>query len=306
MEKMYCFNCDKEVNVKTKEVVSDYHYRNQNFQVKETKCFCAVCNEELIDELLDENLKKVYNGYLNIYNLSISSFKYIRNSLGLSQELFAKALGWGKRSIIRYENGEEIPSLEYLKTYIKLNESSDYILECLNLNRKNLDDTDYYKILKKINLNIDIKSRNVIYYLLEDNPMFLMSLLKNLFACDFLSYKERLEPLTSFKYIKLQYGPVVDNYQSMINDMVRTGELALSEAYVLNGDIKYKHKTINKCDYALFNDEELKIMSKVKEFLKGKSAIDLSNWSHKFKGWIDTPLCALIDYKKYAKDFELK
>lgn len=35
------------------------------------------------------------------------------------------------------------------------------------------------------------------------------------------------------------------------------------------------------------------------------SGKDLSDWSHKFKGWIVTPLNKVIDYDKYAKDFNL-
>ena len=43
-----------------------------------------------------------YNEYLKKHNLSFKTLKEIRNSYNLSQELFAKALGWSKKTIVRY------------------------------------------------------------------------------------------------------------------------------------------------------------------------------------------------------------
>lgn len=45
-------------------------------------------------------------------------------------------------------------------------------------------------------------------------------------------------------------------------------------------------------------------MDKVLSCLKGKEAKKLTEWSHKFKGWIETKNGEYIDYS-YAKDFEL-
>ena len=45
-------------------------------------------------------------------------------------------------------------------------------------------------------------------------------------------------------------------------------------------------------------------MDKVLLKLKGKSSKELSDWSHKFKGWIDTKDGEYISYS-YSKDFEL-
>ena len=45
-------------------------------------------------------------------------------------------------------------------------------------------------------------------------------------------------------------------------------------------------------------------MNKVKKELKGKSAKKLTDWSHKFKGWIETKDGKRIDWS-YANEFDL-
>lgn len=46
-------------------------------------------------------------------------------------------------------------------------------------------------------------------------------------------------------------------------------------------------------------------MDKVLPTLRGKNTKKLTEWSHKFKGWIETNEGELISYS-YAKDFDLQ
>ena len=59
-----------------------------------------------------------------------------------------------------------------------------------------------------------------------------------------------------------------------------------------------------KADLSCFNDDEILIMNKVVNKFKNKSAKELSNWSHKFKGWIDTKNGEIISFE-YAKYLEI-
>lgn len=302
---MYCYDCNKDVTPKIKQEIKSYNFRNKSFKVQEKNYYCPNCGLELIDETLDESLKNIYNEYLKLYNLNLDSFKNIRKSLNLSQDNFAASLGWGKKSIVRFENNDVIPSNEYLKTYMKLNKNKDYIFECLELNKNNISTKLYYKIINSLNLNLDVKSRNVIIYILNKRNLFTIPLLKILFAIDFLSYKETGKPITSFKYAKLPYGPVVDNYETILNEMLIREEINLKPSTIIDNDIKYEYGALKNSDTNLFNDKEIKIMDKVINKLKNKSASSLSNWSHEFKGWIETPIGSIISYKEYAKYFEL-
>ena len=68
---------------------------------------CLRCNEEVWDENLERaNQKSIYDKYRRKLNLLLpEEIKAIRDHYGLSQKSFAKLLGFGDKTITRYENG---------------------------------------------------------------------------------------------------------------------------------------------------------------------------------------------------------
>ena len=302
--KMYCYNCNLDVDAQAKKEKRSYSYREHHFSIMEEVFYCPNCGLELVDNL-DDDLARIYDGYLNLFGLSLSSFKKIRESLHLDCKRFAKALGWAYKSIYRYENGESIPEGEYLSVYIKLHKNKDYILEKLYQNRINLTNDEYYDILNRINLKFDIKSRNVILYILGKSPKHIINIVKTLFAIDFYSMKERGKAITKFKYVKMQYGPNIDKYVDLFNDMSSLDEIKICDSLEINGDLKNQYINNINFDKALFTKEELELINYVLMKTAGKSAKQLSDWSHYFKGWIDTDMGKEINMKKYAKYFDI-
>lgn len=106
--KLYCYDCNQDVDVNVIQESREYTYRNHTFHVLEDIYYCSKCGSELVCDL-DEDLKKIYNGYLGLFGLNLDSFKEIRESLNLDIKRFSKALGWGFKSVYRYENRESIP-----------------------------------------------------------------------------------------------------------------------------------------------------------------------------------------------------
>lgn len=107
MKKWICIECGKEVET---HIISKDEIWNVkgieipcNVQVR----VCSECGEELIDtKLEDENIKKVYDVYREKVGLLKSTeIKKIRDKYGISQQLFSKLLGFGEKTITRYENG---------------------------------------------------------------------------------------------------------------------------------------------------------------------------------------------------------
>ena len=301
---MYCYNCNLDVDAQAKKEKRSYSYREHHFSIMEEVFYCPNCGLELVDNL-DDDLARIYDGYLNLFGLSLSSFKKIRESLHLDCKRFAKALGWAYKSIYRYENGESIPEGEYLSVYIKLHKNKDYILEKLYQNRINLTNDEYYDILNRINLKFDIKSRNVILYILGKSPKHIINIVNTLFAIDFYSMKERGKAITKFKYVKMQYGPNIDKYVDLFNDMSSLDEIKICDSLEINGDLKNQYINNINFDKALFTKEELELINYVLMKTEGKSAKQLSDWSHYFKGWIDTDMGKEINMKKYAKYFDI-
>ena len=298
---MYCFNCDKMVDFKKKKVNNEYTINDDVFNVEEYEYTCVHCGSELIDEVLDEQLSNIYETYLSIYSLKQTDFKDIRKSVNLSQELFAKALGWSKKTINRYENGETYPQKEYLKIYKKLKNNKDEIVTILNDNKIKLGN-DYYKILNKINTTLDIKTINVFLYMLKDNNLYETQIMKNLFAVDFYSKKYEGHPISKMRYAKAPYGPIIDDRENILNFLLQHDYLKL----VYTNDDKVKFSVDKKYDLSVFDKNEIKIMNYVKKKLLNKSSIELSEWSHTFEGWKKTKNGEIIDYNKFADAFDLE
>ncbi len=299
-EKMYCYNCDKEVKPFQSKRKNKYTIHGETI-VAEEECYqCPICQGELIEDTLDQSLDNIYNQYLKIYNLSISELKKIRTSLNLSQEQFASALGWSKKTITRYENGQSLPQKEYLTIYQKLKENKDTILTILDHNKDRLKE-DYYKILKNLSTNIELKTIHTFLFLLEDNPLYETQIMKHMFAVDFTSQKERSKPLTTLAYAHAPYGPIIDGKDDILNYLIKNNYLQL----ISTNDDKLQFIATKKYNAKLFQKEELSIMEKVKTKLKNKTSNELSEWSHKFIGWIDTKNGEIISFQKYAKEFNI-
>lgn len=298
---IYCFNCNKDVETVCSIENNTYTVHKQQVKVKEKVFTCPICHNQLFDnDELNNNLYNIYNTYLKLYGLSFPKLKEIREAYNLSQELFAKSLGWSKRTIIRYENADSLPQAQYLLTYKKINGNKNEFINILKSNRKSLGDDLYYKIFNNVSTELDIKTINVFLYALKNNYLTRTQIMKNLFSIDFQACKEQSKAITTFNYAHGTYGPIIDNKDAILNLLVKQNYLEIVD----NEDDITLFKPIMEPDLNLFNKEEIAIMDKVLSVLKGKSANKLTEWSHEFKGWIETKDGELISYK-YAKYFEL-
>lgn len=300
MERLeYCYECNKDVKPNIKTEKNKYTYRGKEFLVVEDVCYCPKCGNILIDDNFDNDMYKIYDCYLKLFDLSFEKIKEIRTNLNLSQEVFSKILGWSKKSIVRYENNDSVPQGEYLNTYMILNENPYYIVKLLERQRNNFTEEEYYKILSILPFSKVYKTVNTILYLLKNNKLCETSLMKHLFAVDFYNCKENKEAITNLKYAHLPYGPVVDNRNSLYNFLIKNDYIKIEIS-----DISTNFTTDKDFDKKLFTKEELSSMKLIKNKFKGYSASELSDWSHSFKGYIDTKNGGIIDYK-YAKYLDI-
>lgn len=300
MENLYCYHCNKKVVPEIRKKTNEYVVHNRSFEVEEETYYCSICEEELLGDNLNHSLNNIYNQYLQMYHLNLESFKRIRNSYNLSQELFAKALGWSKKTVTRYETGQSLPQREYLNVYAKLKENPSELIDILNKNKDQLKD-QYYFILGKIPITYDLKTINTFLYILNKIPLYTTQIMKYLFALDFQSYKEINHPITNFKYVHATYGPIINSKDEILNYLIQNKYLKMIPAL----DDKIQFIANKECDLKFFDSNEIAILDKVISKLRDKTSTQLSNWSHQFKGWINTQNGNLIDFK-YASEFDLE
>lgn len=301
MKKEYCFNCEKEVYPVLNKEKNTYKINGEKFEVEESIYRCPNCNNEI--EIQDyDSINNIYTEYLKRYGLTFEDFKKIRNKYNLSQELFAHLLGWGKKTIERYENKESFPQKGYLDTYKKLKNGFEEFIKILNDNKERLKD-DYYVILKKAKLFDYVKTINSFLYMLDDNPLGKTQIMKNMFALDFESYKEFGNKITTLNYANGTHGPIIDDYKWIINYLLHNNYIIMDPSFDEDKADTYLPNV--KIDLTFFTKDEIKCMEKVKNKLKGKSAKELSLWSHKFIGWKATKPGEIINPKKYKDNFDL-
>ena len=103
----YCPNCDEFTETKVIEKEQTLSVKGKKITLTVPVRVCAHCGEEIIDEELDGNtLQQFYEAYKESEQLLTSEeIRNIRSRYQLSQVAFSKLLGFGEKTITRYENG---------------------------------------------------------------------------------------------------------------------------------------------------------------------------------------------------------
>ena len=104
---MYCPNCDSEVKSSVRVISETYPVKGEDITIEAHVRFCDCCGNDLWDENLDaQNLLDAFAEYRKRHNLlQPADIRATREKYGLSQTVFARVLGFGDKTITRYENG---------------------------------------------------------------------------------------------------------------------------------------------------------------------------------------------------------
>ena len=105
--KIYCINCDEEVDYITKEETKKVIVKGREFEVTLKRAYCATCGEPVSpDKIAKENDLIVFDTYRRLEGLLTSDqIKAIRFKRGLSQTALARLINCGEKNIARYETG---------------------------------------------------------------------------------------------------------------------------------------------------------------------------------------------------------
>ena len=136
-----CDCCGKSVETKIVEKREVYPIHGEDIAVDTYVMVCTECGMDLFDEELDNaTLIKVYNEYRQRHKLLLpEEIKSIREQYGLSQRGFSRLLGWGDKTICRYENGSlQDRAHDTILTFLRYPENMRSYLSDneINLNKK--------------------------------------------------------------------------------------------------------------------------------------------------------------------------
>ena len=326
--KHYCPYCDSEQEYYIEKRIFE-KYKGTYVNVEENVPICKKCkNELIINDIEDENLKRIYNKYREINNIITPlEIKELRNKYNISQRELTAILGFGKMTINRYENGS-LPiksQSDYLKLISKdSDEFFEKVKEAYDSNRitkktftkiqniinnqsnidKNYDLKRFIENDLKLKPNIfngfktlDLeKLQNLISYIASKTKLYLTSLNKYLWFIDMISYNKRAVSITGLTYVHEQYGPVVINRK--YEEISKLDEKYKREDKEKNdGSIQSIITSNENFDLLCFNENEIKIIDYVIDMFNNKSVKEISNLSHNEDGWKNTERFEKISFK---------
>ncbi|MDD4204328.1 MAG: type II toxin-antitoxin system MqsA family antitoxin [Acholeplasmataceae bacterium] len=152
MRKQYCHNCQREHTIKEVKEFREYTIKGTKVSGEITILRCENCGEEIYNKENEINNDRIlFDDYKRKNNLLTSQeIKAMRENYGLSQSILAKLLGFGEKTITRYENGAIQDKTHDLLMRLASVESN--FLQLWETNKNNFSSYENNKIKKTITL----------------------------------------------------------------------------------------------------------------------------------------------------------
>ncbi len=146
----------------------------------------------------------------------------------------------------------------------------------------------------------DAKMKELILYVAkksEDDATFgATKLNKILWAADFITYARTGKAITGLEYFRLPKGPALKQFLPIRNEMIGAGDCAEQ----IRDHFGHKQKrliALREPDLGGFSGPEIAQVDEVLTRLKNRTAAEVSNWSHRFRGWEAADLEEVIPYE---------
>ena len=228
-----------------------------------------------------------------------------RKMKGLTQSDLAKNIGLSRTALTQIELGNRsIDIFELQSMAMTLGFSLDQVLSA-DFKVKNEYAEQIKPVKKETDIRISVpelqidKFKNVLLYLLEccaGKPNIGETALnKLLYFCDFNYYEIYEEHLTGARYKKLPYGPVPQQLDMIINQMVSNRQVQrIKTAY--HGYTQTRYLPLIKPDLTLISAAEKSVIDDVIRQMSDWNANQISDYSHKDKPWRATEDGDFISY----------
>ncbi len=218
----------------------------------------------------------------------------LRKRKQLSQEDLAKRIGISRPSLTQIELGKRslnVLELQKLAQVLRFSlddfMSENFSAETLSFSEEEKIETAAERISVP-SLNVG-KMKNILLYILEHcagKPNVGETVLyKLLYFSDFNYYELYEEQMTGATYRKLPFGPVPQNLDSILNDMIESNQIQrLKTDY--HGYPQTRYIPLQKADLTELMASEKEVIDRVIEQMSDWSASAVSNYSHKDIPWI--------------------
>ena len=334
-EKRLCTCCMEEHEVKT-VLVKDYAtFKNRKIAYDAVYMYCDLADELYMDEQqIKENDIHLKDAYRRAEGLLTSTeIKDIRAKYGISQSDLCILLGWGQKTITRYES-HQVQDKAHDAILKKISQDPEWFLSLLNETKEDFSTESYQKYLEaatnlyekdqdsylrkaieasyarfhgnqilhgNAELSLD-KVVDVIRYFASSSKitnLYKVKLMKLMWYADALSYKSRGHSITGLVYQALPMGAVPVGHNSIINlKDVPCEEVDMGET------IAYHFSLGGVNVFSSLTDEDKKILDIVIEKLGKMTKNEIISFMHKERAYVETASRDVISFK-YAESLQI-
>ena len=146
------------------------------------------------------------------------------------------------------------------------------------------------------------KFRELIVYIARsaaEDPRFgAVKLNKVLYYADFAAYRQLGQPITGATYRKFFEGPAPVELPDVRRELIDSGDATSEERpYFAGSVVRLVIRTGREPNRELFRPGELELVDSVIDFFEGKTAREVSDFSHKEPGWVIAEDREVIPYE---------
>ncbi len=334
-EKRLCTCCMEEHEVKIVLIEEQSTFKKSKVNYEAIYAYCDVSDELYVNEQqMQENDKRLKNAYRKKEELLTSEeIVAVRVKYGISQSDFCTLLGWGGKTITRYES-YQVQDKAHDTILKKINRDPEWFLSLLKDARNNLRvdlyqkyfdiastlyEKDYDQYLRKaIEANYAIYQGNamfqgntelsldkvveVIRYFASSTyitSLYKVKLMKLIWYADALSYKTRGYAITGMVYQALPMGAVPIAHDSIIDlHDVPCEEVDMGETTAYHFELKEPVR------FSFLSQEDLAILNSVIKKLGKMTKKEIIEFMHKEKAYTETKFKSIIQFK-YAESLQI-
>lgn len=326
-KKELCTCCMEEHDVKTVCIDETNIFKDVKVEYMAKYYYCENANEYFVDEKLSsENDTAMKNAFRKAAGLlTTEEIVNIRSLYGISQSDLSLLLGWGGKTITRYES-HQVQDHAHDSILRKIKDDPEWFITLLESSKDNFENSVYEKYLmvassiysankdeylKKTIMSKYVKFQkepifngnsvlsldkvmDVIRYFsnsVKVKSLYKVKLMKLLWYSDALSYNRYGHSITGLVYQALPMGAVPIEYDSIINlSPINREEVDFGE-----GTGVHFLPTENK-EYLSLSENDISVLNDVCEKFGEMSKSEIVNVMHKESAFISTNLSDIIKY----------
>ena len=290
-----------------------WNFRGEQYEYEHIAWLCEDSGEQFTDDESDTaGFVQVTNQYRAKYGIPYTDeIIAVRQQYGISAAKMSLILGIGINQYRLYEQGE-VPNVSNGRM-IRSIMNPKVMLEMVESSKNELSVSEYEKIISKVQAIIASSEtykmeqyetrrifttlrgadngyaqlslsrlKNIMLYILNRcDEVWCTKMNKLLFYTDFMSYRERGMAMSGLSYRAIDFGPVPERWDRVYSEFPEVRQ-ELRQVGDFVGSVLIASA---EPDYAMFTDDELKVLNSICTHFGKMSSREISRISHDEEAW---------------------